>query len=159
MEFFPTLFNQNLIQKQAADEVINCNETTKQYGLALTRQQAAQLVETRKVSLGANGRMEFGGGVIGNIINEFCGSPYISMGNYEQTLHSLIEMFYYYKNETLDLISDGDLIKFMKESFDGACQGSLELLSGRELEKLAHDLRYGVGNSNKSIEGANDGWY
>lgn len=54
------------------------------------------------------------------------------MYNYVETLHELIEIFYFYKNETLDLISDDELIKFMKNSFDGKCQGSLELLSGRE---------------------------
>ena len=43
----------------------------------------------------------------------------------------------------VDLISDDDLIKFMKSSFDGVCQGSLELLSGRELYRLAENLRYG----------------
>jgi hypothetical protein len=65
------------------------------------------------------------------------------MHNYAETLHELIEMFYYYKNETLDLMSDEDLIKFMKGSFDGKCQGSLELLSGRELANMARNLRYG----------------
>jgi len=40
-------------------------------------------------------------------------------------------------------MSDDDLIKFMKNSFDGKCQGSLELLSGRELANMARNLRYG----------------
>ena len=31
----------------------------------------------------------------------------------------------------------------MKNSFNGRCQGSLELLAGRELEKMARNLRYG----------------
>jgi hypothetical protein len=31
----------------------------------------------------------------------------------------------------------------MKKSFDGVCQGSLELLSGRELDKFARSIRYG----------------
>jgi hypothetical protein len=65
------------------------------------------------------------------------------MQNYAETLHELIEMFYYYKNETLDLISDDDLIKFMHKAFDGICHGSLELLYGRELAKMAKNLRYG----------------
>jgi hypothetical protein len=133
-----------LIQKQAVSEVIKCNDYTQRFGLILTQAQAIELVETRHLVLSDNGRIEFGGGVIDIIIREFCDSPYISTHNYTQTLHELIEIFYYYKNETMDLICDEDLIKFMKSSFDGVCQGSLDLLSGRELYRLAKNLRFGL---------------
>lgn len=135
-------FNSLIIQKQATYEIEQCNNFTADYGLVLTHVQAVELIETRTYALNANGRIEFGGGVIDKIIKEFCDSPYISMHNYAETLHDLIEMFYYYKNESLELISDDDLIKFMKDKFDGVCQGSLELLSGRELAKMSHNLRY-----------------
>ena len=137
-------FASGLIQKQALGEVIKCNDYTEQFGLLLTQAQAIELVETRSLSLRDNGRIEFGGGVIDKIIKEFCDSPYIAMHNYAATLHELIETFYYYKNETLDLISDDDLIKFMKSAFDGVCQGSIDLLSGRELYQLARNLRFGL---------------
>lgn len=137
-------FASGLIQKQAIGEVIKCNDYTEQFGLLLTQAQAIELVETRSLSLRDNGRIEFGGGVIDKIIKEFCDSPYISMQNYAATLHELIETFYYYKNETLDLISDDDLMKFMKSAFDGVCQGSIDLLSGRELYQLARNLRFGL---------------
>jgi len=131
------------ILKQAAGEVIKCNDYTIRYGLILTTAQALELVETRFVALSANGRIEFGGGVIDKIIKEFCDSPYIFMHNYTQTIHELLEIFYYYKNETLDLVSDDDLIKRMKTAFDGICQGSLDLLSGRELDRFARNIRSG----------------
>lgn len=137
-------FAAGLIQKQAVNEVILCNDFTQRFGLVLTQAQAIELVETRTFALRDNGRIEFGGGVIDKIIKAFCDSPYISMPGYAETLHALIEMFYYYKNETMDLISDDDLIKFMKSSFDGVCQGSLDLLSGRELSRLAKNLRFGL---------------
>jgi len=133
----------SLIQKQAVDEIQKCNDFTARFGLTLSYQNAIELVEMRTLSLKRYGRVEFGGGVINKIIKEFCDSPYISMNNYVETLLELIEIFYFYKNETLDLISDDELIKFMKNSFDGKCQGSLELLSGRELDKMARNLRYG----------------
>ena len=132
-----------LVQKQAVEDVQKCNDFTAQFGLVLTYKDAVELVETRSHALKSNGRVEFGGGVIEKIIWEFCDSPYISMHNYTETIHELTEMFYYYKNETLDLMSDDELIKFMKDSFDGKCQGSLELLSGRELANMARSLRYG----------------
>jgi len=133
----------SLIQNQAVAEIEKCNDFTAQFGLALSYLDAIELVETRSIALKSNGRIEFGGGVIDKIIMQFCDSPYISMHNYAETIHELTEMFYYYKNETLDLISDDELIKFMKNSFDGKCQGSLELLSGRELANMARNLRYG----------------
>jgi len=136
-------FSSGFIQKQAVSEVIKCNEYTQKFGLALTRAQAAELVETRSIALNDNGRVEFGGGVIDKIINEFCDSPYISMLNYTQTINELLEIFYYYKNETLDLVSDDELIKYIKNSFTDICQGSLDLLSGRELDHFARNFRSG----------------
>ncbi|MEN2777371.1 DUF6323 family protein [Acetivibrio clariflavus] len=133
----------SLVQKQAVDEILKCNDYTFRFGLALSYQNAIELIEMRTMSLKRYGRVEFGGGVINKIIKEFCDSPYISKHNYVETLHELIDIFYFYKNETLDLMSDDELIKFMKNSFDGKCQGSLELLSGRELDKMARNLRYG----------------
>ena len=143
LSIFGGSFGGALVQKQAVSELMKLGDVTEQYGLALTEQQAIALVETRSISLSATGRTEFGGGVIEKIIYEFCDSPYISMRNYESTLHELIEIFYYYKNDSLDLLSDDELIKYMKKSFDGVCQGSLELLFGRELDTLARDLRFG----------------
>lgn len=131
------------IQKQAVEKIEKSNEFTARFGLTLSHGDAVELVETQAHALKSSGRIEFGGGVIDKIIWEFCDSPYISMDNYPEILHELTEIFYYYKNETLDLISDDELIKFMKNSFDGICQGSLELLSRRELAKMAHNLRYG----------------
>lgn len=143
MSFEIMRISTSLIEKQAVAEIEKCNDFTSQYGLTLSRVDAVELVETRSFALKSNGRIEFGGGAIDKIIKEFCDSPFISMHNYAETLHELTEMFYYYKNETLDLMSDDDLIKFMKNKFDGICQGSLELLSGRELANMAHNLRFG----------------
>lgn len=144
MSFQLIPFTSDLIQKQAANEVIKCNSYTKIFGLTLTQEQAVELVETRSKALIDNGRIEFGGGIIDKIIKSFCDSHYISMHNYVETIHELVEIFYFYKNETLDLISDDDLIDFMKSAYDNVCQGSLDLLAGRELYKLARNLRYGL---------------
>lgn len=133
----------SLIQTQAVQEIIQCNDFTTKYGLSLTEQQAMELVETRNQVLSANGRVEFSGGIIHKIIQEFCDSPYITKGNYVTTIQELIEIFYYYKNETEDLVSDDDLIYFMGNAFNHKCQGSLELLSGRELDKMTTRLRNG----------------
>lgn len=136
-----------LVQRQAVGAIMACNQFSSEHGLTLTQEQAAELVETRSLSLRANGRVEFSGGVIDRLIRAFCTSPYLSMQNYAATLHELTEIFYYYKNETLDQISDDELIRFMAQSYNGPCGGSLELLAGRELEGLAHRLRFGDGEA------------
>lgn len=137
-------FSSNIIQLQAASEIVKRNELTSRFGLTLSREQAAELVETRASSLRGAGRIEFGGGVIEKLIEAFCDSPYLTAQNYAQSLHELVEAFYYFKNETLDLMTDDDLIKFMKTAFDGVCHGSLDLLTGRELERMARNLRFGL---------------
>ncbi|MBS4536307.1 hypothetical protein GOQ29_11825 [Clostridium sp. D2Q-14] len=131
------------IQKQTVEEIMKCNDHTIRFGLTLSHLDAVKLVETCNMALKSNGRIEFKGSVIHKIIKEFCDSPYISEHNYVETIHDLIEIFYFYKNETLDLVSDDELIKFMKNSFDSKCQGSLELLSGKEAANMARRLRYG----------------
>lgn len=143
MNFELIPFASGLIQQQAASELLHLNDYTAHFGLQLTPEQATELVETRSHALGQNGRIEFGGGVLDKIIQRFCDSPYLHTRNYTQTLHQLTEIFYYYKNETMDLIGDDELLDFMKDSYDGVCQGSLELLADRELYYLARDLRFG----------------
>lgn len=136
-------FSSSSIKKQAISAVEKCNDLSAAYGLVLNRNEIVELVETRFNTLVANGRLEFGGGVIEILIREFSDSPFITLDNYAETLRELIEIFYFYKNETLDLVSDDVLIEFMKKNYNGACQGSLDLLSGRELANMARSLRYG----------------
>ncbi len=143
MGFELGFLNQGLIQRQAIGEIMKCNDMTARFGLELTERQAAQLVETRAFALKTAGRIEFGGGVIQKLIYAFCDSPYLMGQNYESTLHELVELFYYYKNETENRFSDDELIDFMKKAYDGPCAGSLELLAGRELYRLAENLRWG----------------
>lgn len=143
LSLFSGGFPQALLQKQAIHEVLKYNDVSAKYGLVLTETQAMALVETRAFALQESGRIEFGGGIIDKLIFAFCDSPYITAPHYEETLHDLIETFYYYKNETLDRISDDDLIQYMKQAFDGTCQGSMDLLAGREMEALAQRVRYG----------------
>lgn len=137
------LIPSNLINKLSVSEIISCNDLTYPYGLKLSLKDAVSLVETRTEALKSNGRIEFKGGIINKLITEFCNSPYISQFNYAETISDLIETFYYFKNETLDELSDDELISLMKDYFDHNCQGSMELLQHRELEKIAKSIRYG----------------
>ena len=110
----------------------------------LREKDVKEIIETRNVALEKSGRIEFNGQIINKIIITFCDSPYISQYNYGDTINELVEIFYNYKNETLDYISDDELIEIMKKYFDNYCEGSLELLEGKVLYKMAENIRYGV---------------
>lgn len=129
---------------QILSEIEQINEETFEYGLKLSEQDVKAIVETRNQSLSSTGRVEFGGGIITKVISTFCDSPYILQSNYVEIINELIENFYYFKNETLEEISDDELIEFMKEYFDNKCQGDLDLLRYRYLDKVAHNVKYGV---------------
>lgn len=138
------LFQSNLLEKEVFNDIIQCNEITREYGLKLSEKDVKEIIDARNKALQKSGRIEFNGQIINKIITSFCDSPYISQYNYSDTINELVEIFYNYKNETLDYISDDELIEIMKENFDNYCQGSLEILEGKVLYKIAENIRYGV---------------
>ncbi|WP_373898725.1 DUF6323 family protein [Haloimpatiens sp. FM7315] len=140
------LFENNNLEKQVFDDIQKCNEATAEYGLKLRKEDIKDIIKTRNESLLKTGRIEFNGQIINKIIKAFCDSPYIYQDNYSDTINELVEIFYNYKNETLDYITDDELIEIMKDNFDNYCQGSLELLEGRVLYKIADNIRSGVKN-------------
>jgi len=144
MDEIINLFEGNLLERQVFNDISKCNELTGEYGLILRAEDVKEIIATRNVALEKSGRIEFNGQIINKIIIAFCDSPYISQNNYSDTINELVEIFYNYKNETLDFISDDELIEIMKEYFDNYCQGSLELLEGKVLYKIADNIRNGV---------------
>jgi hypothetical protein len=130
------------MSQTAVDEILMCNVVSSRYGLVLSHAEAKELVETRNETLKSYGRIELGGGIINKLIEAFCDSPYILQRDYSHILNELIETFYYYKNETLDQLSDDELIDLMKDNFNNRCHGSLELLQNRDLDKIARNIRY-----------------
>jgi hypothetical protein len=137
------LFQNNSLEKQVFNDILQCNEFTKEYGLKLCDEDIKEIITTRNTALRKSGRIEFNGQIINKIITAFCDSPYVSQYNYSDTINELVEIFYNYKNETLDYISDDELIEIMKDKFDNYCQGSLELLEGKALYRIANNIRSG----------------
>lgn len=140
MEYIPMLFSSQALIEKTVNDILAQNDVSRCFGLELTEQQARAITESRNKALRDTGRIETSGEVITRIIYAFCDSPYVSKDTYEQTLKELIELFYVFKNETDDKISDEALIDFMKKSFDGDCFGSLELLAGRDFFALRESL-------------------
>lgn len=127
----------------AADELRECNALTARFGLSLSEKQIQGIVESRFGALRDTGRIEFGEGILKKLVYAFCDSPYLTQENYEETILELQDSFYYFKNESIDRLSDDELIEFMKTVFDGRAQGSLAYLSGTSLEELCRYAREG----------------
>ena len=135
-EWLTLLSGKNQLQK-----VMDMNAKTERFGLSLTEEDARMLVEKRLESLKEQQRVEFGEGILPKLIFTFCDSPYLDQGNYADIIAQLQEIFYLYKNESMDELSDDELLSLMKEAFDGECQGSLDFLQETVLEKYARKIR------------------
>ncbi len=138
MNFMQSLSVQNQLQN-----VIKTNQYTERFGLTLTEEEAGLLLTDRLDSLKEQQRIEFGEGILPKLIFTFCDSPYIYQDNYVDTIGRLQEIFYLYKNESLDEVTDDELLEYMKEAFEGDCQGSLDYLEDTSLDYFARTIREG----------------
>ena len=129
------------MRAQAAMELMEVNRLTERFGLALNRGQIARIVERRAQALKDAGRVEFGPGILKQLAEAFCDSPYVNQRDYEEILSGLIDSFYYFKGAVEGLLSDGDLIDCMRRYFDGVCHGSLEALNDASISELTGPVR------------------
>ena len=114
-------------QQNQLGKLMETNQAAGKYGLILSEQDAALILEERKESLRKQERVEFGGGIVPKIIYEFCDSRYIRQD----------------KNEMRDEITDDELLHFMKEQFEDICFGDLEYLESTCLANFAQAVRAG----------------
>lgn len=124
-------------------KVVETNQYTEKFGLVLTEEEAGLIIDSRISSLRDNRRVEFGEGIAPKLIKEFCDSQYINQDNYAQTIIRLQDIFYLYKNEMNDEITDDELLHLMKEMFEELCYGDLEYLETTGLADFAEAVRAG----------------
>ena len=132
-----------LQQQNQLEKVIQTNRMTERYGLILTEEDARLILEERGNSLREQKRVEFGEGIVTKIIYEFCDSDYIDQSNYVNTIIRFQEIFYLYKNEMQDEITDDELLHFMKEQFESICFGDLDYLESTCLANFSQAIRAG----------------
>ena len=130
-------------QEAALQELRRSLPVCERFGLTLTEEEMAGLEQEHQRALAAAGRVEFGGGVLPQLIAAFCDSPYVERANWAQTLCELQEAFYFYKSEAEERFTDDELVEFMAAVFNGCAQGSTEYLAGTSLEELCRRARRG----------------
>ncbi len=132
---------QLILQQNQLAKVIETNQFTEKFGLSLTEEEAGLLVAERHDSLQEQRRVEFGEGILPKLIFAFCDSSYIYQDNYVDTMGRLQDIFYLFKNESMDEATDDELLEYMRAAFDEECEGSLEHLEDTVLEKFAREVR------------------
>lgn len=130
-------------EKEELALLAKTNADTTRFGLMLTEAEAKELITCRNESLARYGRVEFGKGILDKLIFAFCDSQYMNQDNYLETLEQLQDIFYEFKNETKDELTDDELLEFMREQFETVCFGSTEYLQGTCLEAYARSIRGG----------------
>lgn len=130
-------------QRELLEKTLETNRKAERFGLTLTRQDAELLLQERGHALREQGRVEFGRGILPKLIDTFCDSDFISQQDYVDTLARLQEIFYLYKNEVQDELTDDELLNLMKEQFEFLCFGDLDYLEGTCLSNFAQAVRAG----------------
>ena len=130
------------IQRAAArQELESCNPALAEHGLVLSAEDVQALASGRRDALKTAARIEFGGGVVKDLVLSFAGSPYVSQATFVETVLELQELFYEVKNESLELITDDELVVKMRSLFDDVASGDLGYLEQALFEGLARHVR------------------
>lgn len=133
-----TLLARAAVQKT---QLQNVNHIAEEYGLTLTKTQLQSLIAAEAHTLRSTGRLELGQGVLPRLITAFCDLPFINRDSWADTLETLQELFYNFKNDLNDALSDDELVEAMHTIFHGRAQGSLEYLENMDINRLFYALR------------------
>lgn len=139
-DFFELILAEN--QKSEIARVLETNVKTEQFGLMLSEEDAKELMIARHDSLKKYHRVEFGEGILPKLQFAFCDSQYVVQDKYRETLKQLQDLFYRFKNEVMDQMTDDELISFMRNQYEGVCAGSADRLE-TALCRLAARVRGG----------------
>ncbi len=132
----------NLKKNIEEKEILELNEITKDKGLYLSEKDVEDLIVNKAIILKENGRVEVSGTTIKNIIELFYDSSFIDKDNYLESIEELTNIFYKYQQEFYGVLSDEEILIYLKEEFDNIVMGSFTLLESDSLEKLKENVLY-----------------
>ena len=132
--------NLEVIQEQ---ELLELNENSRSYGLTLNKEDIKEIINSRNNTLKSYGRIELDINVTKSIIENLYKSQYTDRDDYVELINDLQEVFYYLKNETLDQISDIEIIEIIDEIYNN-CSGGIDIVQ-EKCEEFAKSYRYRLG--------------
>ena len=123
------------------NEILKINEESSVYGLILTSENVEGIIKSRGYSLKTYGRIDLNMDATKKIINKIYISQYTDKDDYVEIINDLQDIFYYLKNETLDKISDNEIIDIIGEFYEET-SGRIDNVQNLA-EKYALDFRLG----------------
>ncbi|WP_343347433.1 DUF6323 family protein [Terrisporobacter petrolearius] len=102
----------------AKNELLKINDESSAYGLILTPEDVEEIIKSRGYSLKNYGRIDLNMDVTKKLINKIYTSQYTDKDDYVEIINDLQDIFYYLKNETLDEISDNEIIDIIVEFYE-----------------------------------------
>lgn len=136
MPNYLTVFQSGMLaeahNKYIANELMQFNDVTREYGITLSKKDCREIAECRSELLKDTERIEVGAGAVTKIIESFCDSWYINQQNFKDTVEGLLECFYTIKTETEDKVNDEDALKFLKYLFEVEAGGDVAKLYDSE---------------------------
>lgn len=103
------------------NDLLKLNENSFEYGLKLSKEDVEIIVEWRETSLKHMGRIDLGIDVTKKIVEFIYKSQYTNREDYLEAVVDIQDIFYYLKNETLELISDDDAIELISDMYETFC--------------------------------------
>lgn len=125
----------------AKNELLKINDESSAYGLILTPQDVEEIIKSRGYSLKNYGRIDLNMDVTKKLINKIYTSQYTDKDDYVEIINDLQDIFYYLKDETLDEISDNEIIDIIVEFYEKT-SGRIENIQNLT-EKFALEYKLG----------------
>ena len=131
------------LQITQENEILDLNEKSQIYGLTLNKEDVKEIINSRDNTLKNYGRIELDIGITKMIIENLYKSQYTDKDDYVYAINDLHEVFYYLKNETLDQISDIEIIEIIDEVYNN-CSGRIDIVQ-EKCEEFAKSYRWNLG--------------
>ena len=110
--------------------------------LVLSREDAQIIIQEKRKILAELKLVELGESILPRMHYEFFDSGYIPQSEYRDALIRLQELFFTYREELRNYVTDDELLNFMREQFEEGCKGDFDRLEGR-LHDFAQAIRNG----------------
>ncbi len=143
MEFdlFSQMTSPEIQAKRLESQILALRERAISYGLVISPKDASAIAAVGVEQLHEQERVEFAQSAVVKIISKFMESGYISQQDFVETISELIGIFYEVKEESLDVLTDDEVISAMFDCFENVSNGDTELLRTRDLENLIRRVR------------------
>ena len=111
-------FTMRDLTEKSSKKLIKLNDESINYGLVLSENDVNNIMKHTTETLTKIGRIETSTSSLEKIIEIVYSSPYTDKENYVENINDMQEIFYYFKSEVLDLISDDEVIEILEKTYE-----------------------------------------